>query len=75
MNTIKLPTSIEIKGRTIPLTWAANENLDGFIAEIKCGIPVENFNSSDDCEFEIWQNNNLKSDVYLDGSGVVYFKI
>jgi hypothetical protein len=73
-STFTMPASIQLGQRTIPVEWTENENLDGFIAEIKSGVPVENFASSEDCELAIWEQNAIKSDVYLDGSAVLYFK-
>lgn len=71
---IPLPASIQLGKHTFSLEWEENENLDGFITEIKSGVPIENFESSEDCELSIWQQNQIKCDVYLDGSAVCYFK-
>lgn len=74
MSTVTLPGTITIGNHKIALNWTENNNLDGFIAEVKSGIPVENFASSEDCERAIWDADAIKSDVYLDGSGVFYIK-
>lgn len=72
---INLPVQIELDGDTYPVTnWRENGNLDGFLGDL-ADLPIESYESSECIEIRIFEQNNLKADVYADGTGTVSVKL
>lgn len=71
INNHKLPSKITINGVEYAITnWSENGSMDGFVGNLS-GLPIDDYKDSESIEFVIWQENQLNTDVYADGTGTV----